>query len=70
MLRILAHHHRGNGILERFQKTIVEKIRVLRFERRCCWTRCVKTIISQIRNMEHKTLGKTPAQVLQETPND
>lgn len=65
LLRVPAYHHRGNGIIERYNRNLITRIRYLLFENQDSWTDHVQRAAQQIRGMVHKSLGKTPEEIVQ-----
>lgn len=68
MLRVPAHHHGGNGIVERYNRNLIARIRYLLFENHGSWTDHVQRAAEQIRGMVHKKIRKTPTEIMQGTP--
>lgn len=63
-LRVPPHHHRGNGSVERYIRNLIARIRYLLFEHHGSWTDHVQKVADQTREMVHKSIGKTPKEIM------
>lgn len=59
LLRVPFYHHRGNGIVGRYNRNLISRVRYLLFEHHGSWTDHVQKAAMQIKGMVHQTLVKT-----------
>lgn len=52
----IAHQHQANGIIERHQRNLIDRIRYAIYDQGGCWTEHVEWAVDCIQNMMHKSL--------------
>jgi len=64
------HSHKSLGLVERYQRTLLDRIRKMTFHRGGSWSDHLQEAVTELNTMRHSTTGMTPAQLWEASEED